>query len=56
MIESGKNLSIVDINDDDKGNNKNIVYKQGKWKLNNSNKYIFRGYVSCMDYGTLGII
>ena len=41
MIESANNLNIVGINDDDNNaNNKNIVYKQGKWKLNDTNKYI----------------
>ena len=42
MIESINNLNIVGINDDDdnNANNKNIVYKQGKWKLKYANKYI----------------
>ena len=41
MIESVNNLNIVGINDDDNNkNNKNIVYKQGKLKVNDSNKYI----------------
>ena len=44
MIESANNLNIVGINDgdnnDDNANNKNIVHKQGKWKLNDSNKHI----------------
>ena len=40
MIESANNLNIVGINDDvdNNANNKNIVFKQGKWKLNDTNK------------------
>ena len=41
MIESVNNLDVLGINDDDNNaKNKNIVYKQGKWKQNDSNKYI----------------
>ena len=40
MIQSANNLNIVGINNDNKMNNKNIIYKQGKWKLNDSYKYI----------------
>ena len=45
MIESVNNLNVVGIIDDDNNvNNKNIVHKQGKWKLNDSNKCILIAY------------